>query len=307
MQKIIIDCDTGLDDMVALIMAYASDDLDVLAVISTYGNISLANTYRNNKALSKALKSKAKQFIGSKEPLVRQLVDASDVHGSTGLGGTKFKDSKTKDQKQSGINYLIDTLLKNPGEISLIFIGPLTDLAIAYKADNRIKDLAKEIVIMGGSLEKGNASKYAEFNIYADPESAKIVFDNFSNITLFPLDLTHKLLLDEVLLSYYEGQYKGFLINQFVNGMKYYRDRVRELSHTSDPAMHDPCPIAYLLDKTIFEYKEIKLSVNTDANSEFYGQTYKETKGNSINVALNANKAAFFHLLEKSLEKISNK
>jgi inosine-uridine nucleoside N-ribohydrolase len=190
-QKIIIDCDPGVDDALALAFAHGDPGLAVCGITTVAGNVGLDKTTAN------ALR--VRDFIGmgdvpvvpgSAGPLLRPVLDARDIHGDNGLAGARLPAALSGPAPGHAVDYLIETISAAPGEITLVAIGPLTNIALAVRREPALTTLVREFVIMGGSAGRGNRTPAAEFNILADPESAAIVFSAGWTVTMIGLDVT---------------------------------------------------------------------------------------------------------------------
>ena len=196
-RKIIIDTDPGQDDAVAILLALASPELEVLGITAVAGNVPLALTEKNARKICElAGKPKTKVFAGAIRPLLRQLVTAEEVHGKTGLNGPHLPEPTMPLEDQHAVDFIVETLMQEAsGSVTLCALGPLTNVALALIREPRIAPRIKEIVLMGGGFfEGGNVTPTAEFNIYVDPHAAEIVLKSGVPIVMMPLDVTHKAL-----------------------------------------------------------------------------------------------------------------
>ena len=200
-QKIIIDTDPGQDDAVAILLALASpDEIEVLGITAVAGNVPLSLTEKNARIVCElAGRPDIPVYAGCDRPLKRKLVTAEHVHGKTGLDGPELPEPKIKLQEKHGVDFIIDTILQEPeNSISLCPLGPLTNIASAILKQPKIVSRIKKIVLMGGAyFEVGNITPAAEFNIFVDPDAAKIVFEAGIDMVVMPLDVTHKALVTE--------------------------------------------------------------------------------------------------------------
>jgi purine nucleosidase len=195
--QIIIDTDPGQDDAVAILLALASPELDILGITAVAGNVPLALTEINARKICElAGRPDVKVYSGAIRPMFRTLVTAEHVHGRTGLDGPVLPDPVMPLQKQHAVDFIIETLMERPaGTVTLCALGPLTNIALALVREPRIASRIKRIVAMGGGFfEGGNVTPAAEFNIYVDPHAARVVFDADIPLTLIPLDCTHQAL-----------------------------------------------------------------------------------------------------------------
>lgn len=307
MRRIIMDVDTGHDDAMAIALAAGlKDQIRLEALIATYGNVSGDKTLNNTLNMAEALELDCPVFHGSYEPLVRARVDAGKVHGESGFDGPVFPKRVKQECKGNGITWAIDYVKKNPGEITFVSVGPLTDLALCIKTDKEFKDALKEVVIMGGAVEEvGNVTETAEFNIYADPDAASIVFSSGVPITFFPLDVTYQIRLSEEayerMKEMKDSNYKRILLES----MDYYIPSCKMHGNEGEgfPAMHDPCTIAYLADESIFTFTRRPIFVNTTP-----GTSYGKTTGGFVKMSSNtkmgvkANSKKFWSLFFKAIK-----
>lgn len=197
MPRIILDTDPGIDDAFALFLALASPEVQLEAITTVSGNVDVNKTTRNALALLElAGRTDIPVARGCPEPLVRQVVSAAHVHGDNGLGGAVLPEPHTRPLSQHAIEVIIEKILAAPGEITLVPIGPLTNIALALRTEPRLAEYVREVVIMGGALRvPGNDTPTAEFNIFADPHAAHIVLHGGWPIRLVSLDVTTVTLL----------------------------------------------------------------------------------------------------------------
>jgi purine nucleosidase len=190
-KKIILDCDPGIDDALAITFAVGSPDLDLLGLTSVAGNVGLDLTTSNAQRVSEFIGAAGIPVTpGAAAPLLRPPIDARLVHGDSGLGGARLPDPVNRPAGGHAIDYLIDTIKADPGEITLVATGPLTNIALAVHREPKLVNLVSDFVIMGGSASRGNVTPAAEFNIGADPEAAAIVFRAGWTVTMVGLDVT---------------------------------------------------------------------------------------------------------------------
>ena len=265
-RKIIIDTDPGQDDAVAILLALASgEELDVLGITCVAGNVPLRLTSVNAlKICELANRRDIKVLAGCDTPLKRHLVTAEHVHGKTGLDGPTLPEPTKQLQPQNAVDFLIDTLRSEPaGSVTLCPLGPLTNIATAIERAPDILPKIAEIVLMGGAyFEVGNITPAAEFNIYVDPEAAKIVFSSGVPITVVPLDVTHKALVTKERNDKFRAL--GSAVAIAVAEMTDFFERFDKEKYGSEGApLHDPCVIAYLLEPTLFTGRFINVEIET--------------------------------------------
>ncbi len=266
--KIIIDTDPGQDDAVALLLALASKELEILGITCVAGNVPLSLTSENaRKILELTRYTEIPVFAGADRPIKRTLVTAEHVHGKTGIDGPVLEKPKIKLQSKEAIEFIIETILSYPkDEITLCTLGPLTNIGLAFQREPRIKTLIKEIIMMGGGFfEGGNITPAAEFNIYVDPEAAAEVLVSGIPITMLPLDVTHKALTSRSRIESFRkiGNKAGIATAEMLDFFE--RFDVEKYGSEGGP-LHDPNVIAYLLRPEFYEgkYVNVEIEVGSD-------------------------------------------
>jgi purine nucleosidase len=265
-RKIIIDTDPGQDDAVAILLALASpEDVTVLGITAVAGNVPLDLTQKNARIICElAQKTDVPVFAGAKRPLERPLVTAEHVHGKTGLDGPQLPDPTMTLQDQHAVDFIIQTLRAEPsGTITLCPLGPLTNIAAAFNQAPDIIERVQEVVLMGGAyFEVGNITPTAEFNIYVDPEAAKIVLKSGADITMMPLDVTHKALVTKNRNDRFRALETP--VGVAVAEMTDFFERFDREKYGSDGApLHDPTVIAYLINPKLFTGRYVNVEVET--------------------------------------------
>lgn len=265
-RKIIIDTDPGQDDAVAILLALASpEDVTVMGVTAVAGNVPLPLTEKNARIVCElAGKPETLVFAGCDAPLTRKLVTAEHVHGKTGLDGPKMDDPTMPLQSQHGVDFIIDTLrAHDAGTVTLCPLGPLTNIATAFNKAPDIIEKVQEIVLMGGAyFEVGNITPAAEFNIYVDPEAAKIVFASGVPIVVMPLDVTHHALTTRPRVDAFSAL--GTKVGDMVAAWTNFFERFDKEKYGSEGApLHDPCVIAYLINPDLFEGRYVNVEIET--------------------------------------------
>ena len=263
-RKIIIDTDPGQDDAVAILLALASPELEVLALTAVAGNVPLPLTQRNARQIVELARKSIPVHAGADAPLKRKLVTAEHVHGKTGLDGIPLPDPTLSLHPQHAVDAIIDALRNHPpGTITLCPLGPLTNIAAAFQRAPDIIPRVAEIVLMGGAyFEVGNITPAAEFNIYVDPEAAEIVFKSGVPLVVIPLDVTHKALTSREWVE--EMRSLGTPVGQAVASWTDFFERYDTAKYGSAGApLHDPCVIAYLLEPALFTGRHINVEIET--------------------------------------------
>ena len=310
-QKIIIDTDPGQDDAVAILLALASpDEIEVLGITAVAGNVPLYLTERNARIVCElAGRPDIAVYAGCDRPLRRKLVTAEHVHGKTGLDGPKLPEPKIKLQEKHGVDFIIDTILQEPGNsVSLCPLGPLTNIASAILKQPKIVSRIKQIVLMGGAyFEVGNITPTAEFNIFVDPDAAKIVFEAGIDMVVMPLDVTHKALVTSERNEAFRQLQSpvGIAVAEMTD---FFERFDKEKYGSSGAPLHDPCVTAYLINPKIFSGKKINVEIETESEltlgmtvADWWGVT--DRKANTFFVSdLDSDK--FFNLLTERLGRL---
>ena len=263
--SIIIDTDPGQDDAVAVLMALAAPELDVLGLSAVAGNVPLPLTVANAlKVCELAGRPDVPVYAGCDRPLVCPLHTAEEVHGKTGLDGPDLPKPTLKPQGTHAVDWLVDTIMAAPDQsITLCPIGPLTNVAMALRREPLLCRRLRQIVLMGGSVfAGGNASPAAEFNIFVDPHAADIVFRSGVPLVMMPLDCTHQVQIRSEWVRDLRGL--GTRVGAAVADMLsfYQRYDMARYGTTGGP-LHDPCVIAYLLRPDLFEGHRCHVAIET--------------------------------------------
>ena len=263
--KIIIDTDPGQDDAVAILLALASPELEVLGITAVAGNVPLKLTEKNARKICElAGRPETRVFAGATRPLVRHLVTAEEVHGQTGLNGPDLPEPEMPLQSEHAVDFIVRTLLQEPsGSVTLCALGPLTNIALALIREPDIAGRIKQIVLMGGGFfEGGNVTPAAEFNIYVDPQAADVVLKSGIPLVVMPLDVTHKALTTRKRIAAFRDL--GTRVGVATAEMLEFFERFDEEKYGSDGGpLHDPCVIAYLLKPELFGGRHCNVVVET--------------------------------------------
>lgn len=273
-QKIIIDTDPGIDDALAVLLALASTELDILGITTVIGNISLETAFNNTRRLC-ALAGRAEipVFKGCGQPLKREWVSAEWVHGRDGLGGVVLPESKAEKKTQHAVDFLLTELDKHlPQTITLAALGPLTNIAEALQKAPEIMQKLKKIVIMGGSFDeklnpRGNASPYAEYNIFADPHAADLVFNSGIDLTVIPMEVGKQAIADDNFTVKLKNLNKPSAM--IVEMMTVFKNNINSLT----VPLYDPCVIGYLLQSDLFKGRRGTVKTIIDDCDERLGMT----------------------------------
>ncbi|WP_294926307.1 nucleoside hydrolase [uncultured Paracoccus sp.] len=264
--KIIIDTDPGQDDAVAILLALASPELELLGLTVVAGNVPLSLTQQNARKICElAGRPDIPIFSGCDKPLQRELVTAEHVHGRTGLDGIALPDPSMPLQSAHAVDFIIDSLRREaPGSVTLVPIGPLTNIAQAFRRAPDIVARVGRIVLMGGAcFEGGNITPAAEFNIHVDPDAARIVFASGAPLTVIPLDVTHKALTSREWIETMRGLGP---VGQAVASWTDFFERYDRAKYGSEGApLHDPCAVAWLLEPALFSGRFINVEIETES------------------------------------------
>jgi pyrimidine-specific ribonucleoside hydrolase len=259
---VIMDCDPGHDDAMALILAFAGDKLDVKAVTVTGGNQTLAKTLRNAKRVLSFIGKRPPLGAGADKPMFRELETAPAVHGESGLDGTSLPDTDYREEPVPAVDLMRNIILESPDPVTLIPTGPLTNLGILFTAYPEVKQNIGRISLMGGSIaEGGNWTGAAEFNILVDPEAADIVFSSGIPIIMSGLDVTHKAM---IMTGEIDALRKlgGKVPALAADLMTYFSKYDVGLGFKGAP-VHDPCAVACLIAPELFTARDFHVDIET--------------------------------------------
>ncbi len=255
-RKVIIDTDPGIDDLLALSLALASEELEVLAISTVFGNVSLENTVQNAQLICDVLEKDITIIEGVSKPIFYENKRTAVVHGEDGMGGLRNKYRKQVvniNNIEKGIKELYNLIKESKEKITIIAIGPLTNIATLLLADDSIKDNIDEIHVMGGGDRRGNTNELAEFNFFSDSYAAKVVLTSGLPVFLSGLDVTSKVYFtEEELSSLANESFKQKFIKESV---EFYAER--------DPYMHDVCAILTVTHPELFTYTDVAADVIT--------------------------------------------
>jgi len=310
-KQIILDCDPGQDDAVAMALAMAAtDEIEILGITAVAGNVPLNLTQRNARLMCDICqRTDMIVYAGAEKPMAHTLVTAEHVHGKSGLDGIDIVEPITPLQEKHGVDYIIETCLSaTDNSITLVPTGPLTNIGLAIHQESNILPKIKEIVLMGGALrEGGNITPSAEFNIYVDPEAAQIVLRCGRPIVMMSLDVTHQVLTTRKRVDAIRNL-DSTVGEPIASLIEFYERYDEEKYHLDGAPLHDPCTIAYLIKPDLFSLKEVNVEVETGGKFT-RGATvvdYWDVTGRLPNVqwAHTVDANGFFELLNNYLSKI---
>lgn len=275
-KRIILDTDPGIDDALAILLALAEPQVELEALTITYGNCSVDQGVQN--ALSVLELASAPQIPVSKgadRPLVQPLLLAPETHGNTGLGYAQLSPPNLEPDPTPAINLLIEKTMNHPGEVTIIAIGPLTNLALAIRIEPRLIQTVKEVIIMGGAIHHdGNVTPLAEFNTYCDPHAAKIIFHSGMPITLVPLDVTYRVVFtpeDRNRLLEIESPLTHFI----AESTRFYMEFHGEYQQINGCVINDPLALAISYMPELVDLQELYVDVDISGGVSM-GKTYAD-------------------------------
>lgn len=267
-QSLIIDCDPGVDDAVALFLAFAAPELEVLAVTTVGGNVPGAKTQRNARIMRQiAGREDVPVFGGAERPLKRPPAGAGVFHGAEGLGDLEPFEPTGIVGDGPAANAIVDLVMSRPeGSVAIAVLGPMTNLALAMRRERRLAERLGPVAVMGGARsEGGNVTASAEFNIWADPDAAAVVFGSGCQVVAFGLDATHQVRATEDRIAAIEAVDSEPA--RTAAAMMRFSQRVeREVVGWDSAPLHDPCPVAWLIQPDLFTLKPCRIEVETGSD-----------------------------------------
>lgn len=300
MTRVVLDCDPGHDDAIALLLALASPELELLGVTTVSGNQTLEKTTANAiRVLDHLGLDEVPVAAGAPRPLVRERHVAAEVHGETGLDGPDLPPPAREPEPEHAIDWIATTLAEATSPVTLVATGPLTNVALLLARHPEVEQELERIVLMGGAIGEGNVTPAAEFNIWADPEAARRVFSSAIDLTMVGLDVTHRALLrqtdvDRLAVAGRAGRLVADLYGFYA---RFHRDR-----YGWDGApIHDALALAHVIDPTVLETRRCGVSVDTGAEPS-RGRTHVDLWGRAgwrpnCHVAVNVDAPRFTELL----------
>ena len=304
-RKIILDCDPGHDDAIAIMLAGKSPAIDLLGITVVAGNQTLDKTVINALNVCQTLNLDLPVYAGCGQPMIRdKQIVAGDIHGESGLEGPQFAAHKRQAEKQHAVLYLVETLLQSDGDITVVTTGPMTNLAMAIRLCPEIVPKIKEIVLMGGSYQLGNVTPAAEFNILADADAAHVVFSCGRKITMVGLDVTRKVLcLPSVMERMSKIQNNAAQL--FIELMTYFNKSQKAVFGWEGGPLHDPVTIAFLIDPSLLTTKAMFTQIDI-RSEQSYGRTncdffnYFKREPNSF-VSIDIDVEKFWDIIEAGI------
>lgn len=262
--SIILDCDPGHDDAIAILLAAGNPEIDLRAITTVGGNQTLPKVTRNALAVAQLARIDVPVYAGCDRPLVEPLKVAPEIHGESGLGGVELPELTREASQTHAVDFLVSEIMSaEPGTYTLVPTGPLTNIAMAVRREPRIVERVRQVVLMGGGYHTGNRTATSEFNIACDPEAAHIVFSEPWDVVMVGLDLTHQALATPAVE--HDIAELGTPLSKFVVDLfGFFRSAYRDNHGFANPPVHDPCAVAYLIDPSVVETVRVPISIELD-------------------------------------------
>ena len=310
-RKIVLDCDPGHDDAVAMVLAYGNPEIDLVAVTTVAGNQTLDKVTRNAFSVATVIGMTGVPIAaGCPRPLVRAAEVAASIHGESGMEGPRLREPTTALDPRHAVDLIVDTVLAHePGEITLVATGALTNIALAARKEPRIVERVREVALMGGGYHEGNWSPVAEFNIKIDPEAAHIVFNEPWPVTMVGLDLTHQALATPEVVENVRAvgtQPAQFVLELF----EFFTAAYKDSQGFDYPPVHDPCAVAYLIDPDVMTVRKAPVDIELTGTLTL-GMTVTDLRAPAppdchTQVAVKLDHARFWGLVVDALERIGD-
>ncbi|MGH2428391.1 MAG: nucleoside hydrolase [Candidatus Limnocylindria bacterium] len=261
--RVILDCDPGHDDAMAILLAAASPAIELIAITTVAGNQTLDKTTLNARRVCSVAGIENVPIVpGRDRPLVRDQLVAASIHGESGLDGPAWSTPTVEAASRDAVDLIVSEALA--GGLTIVAVGPLTNVASAIQGEPRVREALERVVLMGGAIGLGNWTPAAEFNIHADPEAAEIVFTSGTPITMVPLEVTHRALATDQVLARIDalGTPVGRMAAQL---LRYFAETYRRVFGFEAPAVHDPCAVAALIDPGIVSTRRLNVMIDTES------------------------------------------
>ncbi|MEK4190622.1 MULTISPECIES: nucleoside hydrolase [Paenibacillus] len=303
---IIIDCDPGHDDAIAILLAIAnSEKLDLRGITTVGGNQILDKITENALKVISFVNADIPVAKGAAGPLFGKLVTGEEAHGESGMDGPLLPPSKFRPVEQGAVEFMLNIIRSSEEKITLVPMAPLTNIALLITAYPEIKDRIEKISLMGGGISYGNVTSTAEFNIYVDPEAARIVFESGIPIIMSGLDVTDKAaIFEDEILALKERGPVSTMVGELLDFYSIYGKKMGYVGS----ALHDPCAVAWLLHPELFEFEHLYVTVETEGKLT-RGMTVadrrkKTDRPANVQVLVGVDREAFMKLIFDSLEKL---
>ena len=303
---IVLDCDPGHDDALAMILAAHNPHINLLAITTVSGNGIIAKVTENALRICALAKINVPVAEGAGNAILGSLPPATDIHGETALDGAPLPKPTFELEKISGVDLIAKVVREHPEKVTLVATGPLTNIALFLKLYPELKGNVAEIVFMGGSASRGNRTPYAEFNIWMDPEAADIVMKSGIPLTMCGLDVTHQALVTEPIFAKLE-QMGTELSTTVIGLLKFFASTYNDVFEMPDPPLHDPVAIALIIDRSVVKTRSSNVEI--ELNGTFTrGATvvdiYNRNGGTAnVEVALELDFDKFWAMMLEAVEK----
>ncbi|MFD4632451.1 nucleoside hydrolase [Streptomyces sp. NPDC058284] len=310
-RKIILDCDPGHDDAIAMLLAHGNPDVELVAVTTVVGNQTLEKVTRNALSVARIANITGVPFAaGCVRPLVRDVETALEIHGESGIDGPVMPEPTLALDERHAVDLIIDTVMAHePGEITIVPTAGLTNIAMAARKEPRIVERVREVVLMGGGYHTGNWSPVAEFNIKIDPEAAHIVFNESWPVTMVGLDLTHQALATPEVIERIGkvGTAPALFVNELLD---FFGAMYLEAQGFDAPPVHDPCAVAYVIDPSVMTVRKAPVDIELTGTLTL-GMTVTDLRAVApddchTQVAVDLDHQRFWDLIVDALERIGD-
>ncbi|SUC10609.1 nucleoside hydrolase [Pasteurella canis] len=309
MKKIILDCDPGHDDAIAILLAHGNPEIDLLAITTVVGNQTLEKVSRNALAVAEIANIIGVPIAkGCVRPLVREVEVAPNIHGESGMDGPVLPEPTLTLDPRHAVDLIIELVMSHPAKtITLVPTGGLTNIAMAARKEPRIVERVKEVVLMGGGYHTGNWSAVAEFNIKIDPEAAHIVFNEKWKVTMVGLDLTHQALATPDVVEKI-AQIPTKPAKFVLELLEFFGKMYKQAQGFDYPPVHDPCAVAYVIDPSVCTTKAVPVNIEL-TGTHTLGMTvadfrYPIPENCHTQVAMKLDKDKFWGLIYDALKRI---
>ena len=308
-QRIILDCDPGHDDAIAMLLAHGSPSIELVAITTVAGNQTLEKVTGNARAVATlAGVGGVPIAAGCERPLVRAAKHGGDIHGESGMDGPVLPEPTIPLDPRHAVDLIVDTVMTAPPRtITLVPVGPLTNIAMAVRREPRLARRVRGVVLMGGAYRRGNHGAVTEFNIGVDPEAAHIVFNESWPMTMVGLEVTHLALATAEVRRRIEA-IRTAPARLVLELLEFYRGTYQERQGFADPPVHDPCAVAYVIDPSVLTVRptmvDVELSGVLTAGMTVADFRHEAPAGCTTSVAVDLDSARFWNLVVDALQRI---
>ncbi|MBS4218070.1 nucleoside hydrolase [Bacillus sp. FJAT-49711] len=310
---VIIDCDPGIDDVMALLLAFSREELDIRLITTEPGNQTQAKTIYNARAFTSYMKQHIEIARGLDQPFFRELEVAEYVHGESGLGDVTLPEPDVFESDRTAINALKDVLYESEEPVVLIATGPLTNIGALLLAHPEVKEKISYISYMGGAAVAGNMTPFAEFNVYVDPHAADIVFRSGIPIVMSGLDVTHKAYVNMEELEKIESMDTD-LSQKIASMLRFYiqtakNNDFQETDFENGIRLHDLCAVSYVVTPELFDGDDCFVAIETEgrhtAGATVVDYMQRSGKPHNVKVLHSVDREAFVNQFMEAIEKMS--